>query len=349
VRVNRFGVAKIALSILLGALCIFCVGWLVIPREQYPVRVSIAFDYKGRHFEKEHLTVVEKRIVYGFPFTAVRAYSWEPVRRKIAVLLPDGSLVVLGPEWSRWAEGFGPGDKYPTKMDWFWFDNAQSPKQAVYGTGWARISPFRDEPARFTRIEPNASIERVSDAYLSNARLQDSARDESAKLENADGPFLGYFPIDGELYSGFDIAPIRNTSSKPLIGTPGWINTATGCHAKAILAGQRVPVPVGVFEQKTGLLLRDGIWSSAGGSRVLEPIVMYPTGRQVHSSLFGFGDRSSSLLQLIHTVEWKGQICAGITSPPTTIALAVEFPDGKLGLITKSTGTAVWNSKYSSQ
>ena len=61
----------------------------------YPVRVSFHFNYDGKPVETSYLTVIREKL--NNPELSLLRYTHG--RDRVSFKLPDGSLVLLRPEW----------------------------------------------------------------------------------------------------------------------------------------------------------------------------------------------------------------------------------------------------------
>ncbi len=298
----------------------------------YAIRVAFSFDYKGRHFQESYLTVSREQ--YGNP--KVSRYTWLRGRERISMLLPDGSVVVLSPEWpTRWIE-FEEGRIYRSRARWIWLQSREAPKQVIYGDGATRRSSDRSGPAPFVWLEVEANVQRVADGLLEQAQSSDESKIgyDNVLYLNA---FGGNRTAGGKIYEGLVIQPLHpkehmSEKSKAFLSDgAGWVSLSGGCRMKPLFPGS---LDLTDFDQdwkeRRGLLADGSIWTGQGGPTPGEPDIMYPAGKAVAPTPGGSHDRITDqrlILNTIRSIRHDAFSCGGIDTPQNASGFIIEFED----------------------
>jgi hypothetical protein len=319
--------------------------------ETYPIRVNFSFDYDGSHIETSRYTVVKESSNNFVLSIEVGKYRWDPGRRTWSLALPSGALLVISPEWPSASQDFAPNKSYDSIGRWFWIDNPEAPREIVYGDGATRPWSGTDEFTSLASIRVEATIERASKALLSEALKSDNARNAADKLEYSN-QYGGNQNFLGTLFTAVRIGAVADASTaegakiEQINNAPGWVRTPGNCRFKPIaLADLRNYRDK--YSDRVTLLSRNGIWNGDVGPHPGEPSIMYSTGTQVDSRQRAFSsvvDYRTAALQMIHAVEWQGEICSGIEATVGASAEAVQFPSGKLALLSPSDTFAIWHN-----
>jgi hypothetical protein len=302
----------------------------------YPVRVSFTFDYGEKHFETSYLTTV----IMDLNNPLLSTIRWAHGRPHKSLALPDGSLVILAPKWPFEWQGFPSGTKYVSRGRWFWLDSAEAPQQIIYGDSATQRSPRRLGAAPFTWIDVSATIERVSEIFLSEALRNDSRPDAADRLAYS-SLYGGSLKPSGILFEEFAITPMFGPDSpaaeqvERLKGVSGWIAASEDCRIKPVFRRDPSAVQLTVHSERIGLLREAATWTGDGGPRPGEPAVMYSTGKLVEGTISALFPGPPAL-KMVHSVRLDGQICSGIELPTDAVAEIIQFPNGKLILLSSS-------------
>jgi hypothetical protein len=274
----------------------------------YPVKVSFSFDYKGQHVETSYLTAVRAGLGN---FIEVSLIRWMHERDKASVILPDGSLIILRPEWPyEWRE-FTSGEKNVSRGRWLWLDSPETPRQIVYGDGATHRSSRRLSPPQFTWLEITATIERVSERFLPQALWSDRSRDVADKLQVS--PMGGLLNYSGTLFADVGVIPIIDsaggTKIEELKSAPDWLGGSGDCRVKPIRQTDiRSLDGLVARNREQGLLFTDGIWSANGGPYPGEPVVMYSTNTHVEITKSLFQCLNILVGRLKWSTRWSGWV-----------------------------------------
>ena len=131
------------------------IAWTVF----YPVKVTLVFDYRGKHFETSYLTTAKMH--FNDPVSFFRLDLGRHVTR---VELPDASFIELRTDWPIFHFGAGFKNGMPLMVSWLWLDNGKSPKQIVIGDTLTRPpigssrSPQRHHGWRRTSLHRLAAV-----------------------------------------------------------------------------------------------------------------------------------------------------------------------------------------------
>lgn len=340
---KRLMLAVSAVSLLaLLAVSLFAV--FAQPSFTYPVRVTFHFIYRGRPFETSYLTIVRKGL--GNPEISWVRYAHS--RDRTSFKLPDGSLVLLRPEWPWESQGFDLGKKYMLAARWFWQDSVHQPKQIVYGDSATKHLAPRSVPAPFTWLDVTATIERLDQTYLSEALQADTVHDDDDKIEFS-SMLGGAWNFQGTLFTSLVIVPLGGvdlTEIKQLKGSPGWIAASNHCRFRPMQpadAGKLLRLTN--WTDRIGMLRDETGWSPDGGPHPGEPSVLYSTERKVtaqtNSNGFSALPSRSFAIDMVQAVKWSGTVCSGIEPPDGSQNLLLQFGDGTLALIVPSDILAV--------
>lgn len=318
--------------------------WLLGPSWIYPICVTFTFDYGGKRFETSYLTTVRKELGEGFAYGNLFQYVHR--RDRTSFQLPDGSLLILAPEWPPFvSQGFDPGKKYISRGRWFWLDDAGAPQQIIYGDGATRPRDPGAGIPRFPWIAVTATTERMSDRDLPQALQADKRPDMADKLGYAN-MLGGKSDFHGILFTGVELVPLARElpSGQPKLeqfaSDPGWLPAAASCRYRPLKREE-----VGIVEylygptsyrSGFGLLRIGGAWTTDGAPHPGGPLITYSTGKEVQAQGFDVLPYRSLAVAMVRAVEWDGMICSGIEPASEAEALAVQFADGRIALIRPS-------------
>jgi hypothetical protein len=320
------------------AVVIISVAYSFLPQD-YPVQITVAFDYNGRHYDRTFLTVMRQGYLDGEIYGYGRR-RWDPVRDKISIPLPDGSLLVVRPEWPTHMAQLPSGYIYRNPARWAWLNNTSSPTQIVAGDGSLRLSSDRFEPPPFAWFSVSAAVERVSMIVLANARAADQHPDDADRI-------LGSFRLGrGNAFTGspdFPAATVflgvwsrweTDANATRLRSAPGWINLA-GCRVLIRTHGNPGPTLDGDMSNwnKGRFLIRDGdAWIADRGPHPTEAEVIYPGVVSSAGPILG-----ASILQSIHDLGFDGGRCLGIDIPVESTGAYFDFGDAGILSVAQST------------
>ncbi len=299
------------------------------------VKVSFAFTYKAHAYATSYLTTMTEQTGMGSGGNYGAWERWWPARKRTAMTLPDGSLLILIPDWNAPGDGL-PHASYSTPLQWAWLDSVKSPKEIVFGGETTRRSPDETRQVDFPWFDPTATIEPVDDNLLPAAALADHSRDDADVI--AFSNLLDGKDFDGPLFADLKFVPIAASDLSPRTQVFEWV-PAVGCQVAAVVGA---PATLS-FRPVARELISDGsTWRPDTGPAPHEPKVMYATGRAVASKDgFDVGRYDNLILPMVHSVSTAGRICKGITATPNARAELIRYPDGKLALLAPSREIAV--------
>jgi hypothetical protein len=307
------------------------------------VRVSFNFNYHETAIETSYLTTVKEGLGN---FLEISLIQYTHGRDRISMNLPDGSLVLLRPEWPFEGKNFERGKKSISTARWLWQDRVDQPSEIIYGAGASRHVAIRAVSAQFTWLDVTATIERLDRSYLPEALRADSLHDDDDKIEFSNF-FGGSSNFHGTLFTGLNMLPLSvtdGTEVEHLTDAPGWIAASDNCRFRAVEPGDFRALSAFVRNSDRVGLLRAGTrWRGDAGPHPGEPLVMYSTEAKVdgRESSFSVVPFRHLALNMLRELTWDGMACGGIEPPGSGQSLLVQFVDGRLALIEPSDNIAV--------
>ena len=148
------------------------IAWTVF----YPVKVTLVFDYRGKHFETSYLTTAKMH--FNDPVSFFRLDLGRHVTR---VELPDASFIELRTDWPIFHFGAGFKNGMPLMVSWLWLDNGKSPKQIVIGDTLTR--PPIGSSSQLPWMHSGAIIDRVGYGFLPEAIRSNKSPDRTLPVE----------------------------------------------------------------------------------------------------------------------------------------------------------------------
>jgi hypothetical protein len=284
-------------------------------------------------------------------FLEISLFRYSHGRDKFSLKLPDGSEVLLSPEWPPEWQGFDTGRTYKSAARWLWKDSSKQPTEIVFGLASMMHGQPRTAPAPFTWLDITATIARVDEARLPEAVRSDGTpdKDDNVQYSNWLGGNLNY---RGTLFTSFVISPVATsdqTRLKKLESSSGWIAASENCQFKSV-SGEDDDLLAGLtsYKDRVGLLRVGTSWVADGGPRPGEPIILYSTGRQVQGrdNAFSVAPFESMAIDMVHAVKLDGADCAGINVPANSQSLMIQFGNGRLALIEPSNSIAIVSSPH---
>ncbi len=298
----------------------------------HAVKVSFAFRYNGRAYATSYLTTMKDQTGFGAGGSWTPWERWSPARQRAAVSLPDGSLLILFPDWNVRGDGL-PRAAYGTPVQWAWLDSVKAPKEIVSGGDFTRRSPDETRQVDFPWFDPTATVEPVSDSLLPAAAHADQSPDEAGVIAFSNIGGIAGKDFDGALYSGVKLAPVEANELSPRAKVSDWA-PASGCEVAAVVGA---PATL-LFRPTARELMSDGsVWRADAGPAPHEPMVMYPTGQDVAiTDGFDVSRYDNLVLRMVRSVSMAGRTCSGIVPAPNARAELIRYPDGKLVLLAPS-------------
>jgi len=304
--------------------------FVVVPQLIYPVRIEFSFDYNGRHYDPSFLTVMRIRIC-GFEECAW--FAWNHGRDKVSLPLPDGSLLVLRPDWPWSSFNFRSGVKYSPPVGWAWLNNRLAPTQIVSGGSASRLSPDRLTPLPFPRFAVSATMERASWLSLQAAIAADRRPDDVDRILGS-SDFGGPWNVEGQFFAGIEVQPLQGDGLSNLRQASGWIDLEGGCRILVRSPGDAKLNPNGIvsdYLKRRVLLRHDDLWSADGAPAPSEVTVRYSAGSLRLQPTGRVPDLVRPILQKLQRLEFNGKECRGIKLPNDSYGAYIDL-DG-IGMI----------------